>query len=438
MKYLIAIAWFIVFTKLFIFWAWLWQLKEYHWGRFKAFFETQLIRKVFFSLHGLRYPKLTKKIIAILATGIVLEIIFLILIFNSPYFVFYLIASLLLVLDITTVIVFIFQIPTNIYIKKTLGEAKEKREEFKDLTVIGIAGSYGKTAVKEFLYEILSDKFKTLKTEKHINAEIGIAKTILEKLNQEHQILITEIGAYERGKIKEVCDIVKPKIGILTGINEQHLSTFGSMENTRKAKYEIIDCIPKDGIKIVKDQIDLEAEELIIDKESLSFKIKGVDFKVNLLGGHNIENLLLAIYCALKLGMSLEEIAQACSKIKPEQGSMKIIRRNPIVLDASYSANPTGVMADLEYLKMYMGKRVVVMPCLIELNGRAKEIHKKIADKLEKVSDLAIITTRDYYKEMKRNNIILIEDPQEIIKKIKEFNPDVVLLEGRVPREIIK
>ncbi|PIS39980.1 MAG: hypothetical protein COT32_02190, partial [Candidatus Nealsonbacteria bacterium CG08_land_8_20_14_0_20_36_22] len=386
-------------------------------------------------------------------SGILLEILILFYLFNLVLFLILIISAPI----ISSLLVLFFQIPTVILVKKTLKKAKEKKEQFKNLIVIGITGSYGKSSTKEFLATILSEKFKVLKTPKNINAEIGIAKTILNELKPEHQVFIAEIGAYERGKIKEVCRMLGPKIGILTGINEQHLSTFGSLENIKKAKYELIESLPRtiivrglpeDGIAIIRDKLDLRADDIRVEKEYIFFKVSGVNFKVNLLGIHNIDNILLSASCAQKLGMSLEEISRACLKIKPEQGGMKFLRKDaPVVIDSSYSANPDGVIADLDYLKTLrqaQGKLIIVMPCLIELGRVSKEVHKRIGRKIGEVCDLAIITTRDYFKEIKKTaeigslQIFLIENPKEIIAKIKEFckNDDVVLLEGRVPKEI--
>ncbi len=444
MKIFIAVIWFLIFTKLFFFWLWLWQLKEYHWGRFKAHFETQKLRKLFFSLHGLRYPKLTKKTIIILASGVLGELLILFYFFSLSGCLFYFLLLVLLIFApiIFSFLVLLFQIPAVIWIKRTLKKAKEKRECFKSLLVVGISGSYGKTSTKEFLAAILSQKFKVLKTEKHINAEIGIARAILDELKPEQQVFIAEIGAYERGKIKEVCQMLQPKIGILTGINEQHLSTFGSLENIKKAKFELIESLPKDGTAIIKDKLDLKAENIRVGKEHLLFKINSVDFKINLLGKHNIENILLAVFCAEKLDMSLEEISRACLKIKPEQGGMKFLRKDgPTILDSSYSANPVGVIADLDYLKLYSGRKVIIMPCLIELGKASKEIHKRIGMKIAEVCDLAIITTKDYFKKIKQEapSTLLLEKPKEIIEKIKEFSgpEDIVLLEGRMPKGLI-
>jgi len=444
MRIIISIFWFLIFTKLFVFWLWLWQLKEYHWGRFKAHFETQKIRKFLFSFYGIRSPRLTKKVIVILIFGIIFE--FLIL--------FYLYSPLLLLILIilapliSSLLILFFQIPVNILIKRILRRARKKRENFKNLIVIGITGSYGKSSTKEFLATILSQKYNVLKTKKNINAEIGIARTILKELNSKHQVFIAEIGAYNRGKIKEVCKMLQPSIGILTGINEQHLATFGSKENIIKAKYELIESLPKDGIAIIKDKLDLRAEDIEVEKEYVSFKVNSVGFKINLLGKHNVDNILLAASCAKKLGMDLIEIAKACQRIKPEQGGMKFLEKsacrqgekNPIIIDSSYSANPAGVMADLEYLKIYPGKKVIIMPCLIELGKASKEIHQKIGRKISEICDLAIITTKDYFKEIKKEapNALLVEKPEKILDKLKGFSGkgDVILLEGRVPKKL--
>src|SRR3989344_5108746 len=437
MKFLVSVIWFLLFAKLFFFWIWLWQLKECHLGRFLAHFETQAARKFLFSFKGFRFPKLTKKIIAISFSGIIFESLILFLFFSLSdiWFYFLLLILLLLAPIISSIIVLAIQIPTGFAVKKILMDAEKKRKNFKDLLVIGITGSYGKTSVKEFLGEILSQKFNILKTEKNINAEIGI----------------------------------------LTGIGEQHLSTFSSQENIINAKFELIESLPEDGVAIfngdneliilnlkfqiskiqiknqklcsVAEKLDIWAENMQVEKEFILFRAFSkdgdwADFKVNLLGSQNVINILLAAVCVKELGMRLQEISNACLKIRPEQGGMKFLRKkSPVVLDASYSANFNGVMADLEYLKLYQGKKVIIMPCLIELNGVAKEIHRKIGRKIAKVCDLAIITTADYFEEIKQDSpkIILIENPNEIIEKIKGFKnrADVILLEGRLPKAVV-
>ncbi len=453
MRIIITILWFLILFKCLLFWTWLWQLKEYHFGRFRAHFETHKIRKKISSFWRIKFPKFTKKILFILFSGIILEVLILFFLFPLEDEKFYLWLLVLFILSpiIFSLLVLIFQIPAVFLRKRILKKAQKKKEKLKNLLVIGITGSYGKTSTKEFLTQILSEKFKVLKTKKHINAEIGIAQTILNELTPAHEIFIVEIGAYERGKIREVCQMIKPKIGILTGINEQHLSTFGSLENIIKAKYELIENLPQKGLAIFNGN-NKYCQELF-QKTKIPKKIiysddnKFKSIAKNLLPW-NIENILMAAATAEMLGVSLEEIIKASKKIKSPIQIKKGIN-NLNIIDSTYSANPKSVISHLDYLKTQSAKRVIIMPCLIELGKASKEIHQRIGEKIGEICDLAIITTRDRFKELKRGaqksgmpseSILFFKKPKQIYKKIKSLtNPgDIILLESRVPKQLIK
>jgi len=372
----------------------------------------------------------------------------------------------------------------------TLRKARNKIKKIKELSglkVVAITGSYGKTSTKEFLSAILSPKFKVLKTKEHQNSEIGCAKCILDDLKPTHQIFIAEVGAYNKGKVKQVCQMLGPKIGIVTGVNEQHLALFGSMENLLSAEGggELAVFLEKTGLLVVngdnrycinlvkkfngKEKIysesnkslnaDIWAEDIEITKNHISFaainKSKEMgQFHVNVLGRQNVQNLLAAILVARELGMDFGEIAEACKNIKQEQAGMvqKPGKHGINIIDSSYSANPDGVFADLEYLKIFPNKKIIVMPCLIELGKKSSEIHEKIGRKIAEACDLAIITSRDNFNELKKgfnsaipaktgiqSKIVLIENPNEIYSMITLFckQGDAVLLEGRVPAGLI-
>ena len=167
--------------------------------------------------------------------------------------------------------------------------------------------------------------------------------------------------------------------------------------------------------------------------------------RVNLVGGQNVENLLLAICCAKGLGMNLAEISQACQKITPEQGGIRLKKgKNGLnIIEATYSANPDSVISHLEYLKKWNGKKVIVMPCLIELGVASREIHKNIGKKISEVCDLAIITTGERFQEIKDSSgkkAVLIEDAEQIFERLKEFSnkEDVIIFEGRISSDLYK
>jgi len=527
---ILSLFWLIRTTKSILFWLYLWQLKEYHIGRFLDHFHTEKGKRLFInSLQFLKFflilgfflfplalplilfflyfgesalffknlfqkrlikPVFTKKTAFLLSMTLILAVLFM----SPGWFLPKSTSALrLLIFDIltpaiTSGIVLIFQPLTVLARNQIIQKAKKKREQFKDLLVIGITGSYGKTSTKEFLATILSEKYRVLKTLEHQNSEVGISQCILNDLKPEHEIFIVEMGAYNRGGIKLLCDITKPKIGILTGINEQHMATFGSLENIIKTKYELIESLPEMGFAVFNgdneycrqlyketriskricytkflapvDEVvvgDYWVKELKAEKESLSFKVFSrrwgeiVEFKVNLLGEHWAQNILIAAIVAKEiLGMTLDEIARVCQKIKPEQQGMRLLKgfEGLNIIDSTYSANPDGVISHLEYLKIWQGRKIIVMPCLIELGQASKEVHRKIGQKIGEVCDLAIITTKERLREirdeaiksgMKKENILFLEDSKEIFKKIKSFckEGDIVLLESRIPKELI-
>ncbi|MDO8559231.1 MAG: Mur ligase family protein [bacterium] len=502
MRYLIALIWLAIFTKKLFFWVYLWQLKEYHIGRFIDHFQTYKGKKLIFNYlllvkvllllgmiytarHGLekakfflvyftafvffaeslyifraflrktlKKPVLTQKIAVILSTGFSSEILLVFTLFLLEFRLTKFTATLLLV-DILTpigfsMLVLAFQ-PLAVFLRnRILKQAKLKRAKFLNLITVGITGSYGKTSTKEFLAAILSEKFRVLKTKEHQNSEVGISECIINELRPEHQIFICEMGAYNRGGIKLLCDIAKPKIGILTGINEQHMATFGSQENIIKAKYELIESLPQDGVAFFngKNKYCLELYQKTLRPGSGQASIKKHLYGEN--SGLGLENFEGAKAVAKELGMTDQEIESASRKIENKFPGIKI--KDGVnglkIIDATYSANPDGVIANLEYLKTLPGKKIIVMPCLIELGKASAEVHRRIGQKIAEVCDLAIITTKDRFKEIKDGtevglpsmevrlqSILFLEDPKAIFEKIKSTtNPgDVVLLESRVP-----
>ncbi|MDD5145120.1 MAG: Mur ligase family protein, partial [Candidatus Pacebacteria bacterium] len=199
----------------------LWQLKEYRQDRYlEEFGRRKRIISPFSSLilNKWSFPKFTKKMILLL--GLTLGLLgIMIVIFFDNLLEFILIFEILLPLFVA-LCVLIMQIPTVILKKYIFWRAELKRKSFKDLKVIGITGSFGKSSTKEFLFDILSLKFKVFKTEGNVNTEIGNAGAMLRGLKKEHQIFICELAAYKKGEIKSACKFVKPQIGILTGINQ--------------------------------------------------------------------------------------------------------------------------------------------------------------------------------------------------------------------------
>ncbi len=472
----------IVFPKVIFFPALLWisfffvreSGLDYFWQIITILFYVFLgfISLVLFFLRKWRLPKFTLKM-AVLCTSVFLVEVILLLVCAKSFLIFILTLDIFLIFFVS-LFVSVFQLPVFLAKRTIERKAALKVQDAKNLIVIGITGSFGKTSTKEFLYTILSEKYNCLKTEGNINTKIGIAQFVLKNLKSEHQVFICEMGAYKIGEIRDICQMVKPKIGIITGINQQHLDLFGSQENIVKAKFELIDALPSAGTAIfnwdndivrskikalpqdrrtifcsTKEEIGVWSEDIAVSKDEISFKVfsksdKPSEFKLNLLGAQNVINVLMAIACAKELGASIEEIKAGVQLIGPEQGGMKLYRnKNGVsIIDSSYSANPDGVMAALEYLKTWPKKKILVMPSLIELGAASPEIHKNIGRTISQVCDLAIITTKEHFADIAKgaDKILLIESAADVAYKIKQFvsEDDVVLLEGRVPVKLLE
>ncbi len=532
---ILGFFWLIRTLKYVLFWLYLWQLKEYHIPRFIDHFRTEKGKHVvvnFFSVakviilmalaanyalganlfwvffyvllalyiaetgvfavsiikKQVKLPVFTSKmgLLAICALAILLAFTYIAQTYvaNHLWFTGALLAFDILVPVIVSVVVLLWQ-PLFVLLRlRILKKASKKVATHKNLMVIGITGSYGKTSTKEFLTTILSSKYKVLATPEHKNSEMGIAETILSSLASEHEIFIVEMGAYQKGGIKLLCDMVKPKIGVVTGVNEQHLALFGSLENLLSAEggRELAAALPDNGVLIVNGEnqhcldlykkfqgrkkvyalsrsrveADMFAEEVSVTKTGLSFiarswhkEMAHVDTVV--LGKQQVQNMLGAMLVAREFDISFEQIANACKNITQKQGGMTLSMglHDIEVIDSSYSSNPDGVMADLDYLSVFGGKKVIVMPCLIELGPKSAEIHEQIGKKIAHVCDMAIITSNDAFEHIKKGaihegmsakNVILLENAHDILHAITIYcsKGDTVLLEGRVPNEVIK
>jgi UDP-N-acetylmuramoyl-tripeptide--D-alanyl-D-alanine ligase len=378
--------------------------------------------------HSFRRPKITSKVVIIFAIYFLMFATFLffitsavsrnILIIFSPdlliIFSFYLLIFNALVPVFILLAIMIVTPLSNYQKQRIIVRAKLKMKSLVKVKTIGITGSYGKTSTKEFLFAILSRKYKVVKTDGNNNTYMGVANTILGSLDESFDYFICEMGAYRIGEIKEICDLVKPFAGILTGINQQHLDLFGSIENTKKTKYELIRSLPKNGFAVINEAAESmkpkvgsnvqdkeyfsrdSVQNVRVSPERVEFEYKGIDFKLKVLGKHYIENLIAAIMTAEKLGMSLDEIKSAVSDLEfdKEYLMQKLEGINKsIFIDDSYSANPTGVIAALEYLEdaYPKHKKILVFPGIIELGKKSVSIHKNIWQKTDEICKYAYI-----------------------------------------------
>lgn len=365
-----------------------------------------------------------------------------------------------------------------------LRDAKKRIRTLKP-KIIGITGSYGKTSTKYILNQILSKKHNVLMTPNSYNTPMGICKVIRGELTSEHEFFIVEMGAYKRGDIKTLCQLAPPEIGILTAVGPQHLERFKSIENTAKAKYELIEALPSDGLAVINndneicaaladktvsvpvkrysvkskeiddDTIDIRAFDIKHSQKGLSFTVSAADtgtteITTRLLGQHNVSNILAAIAVSLHCGMSLDDIRAAIRTLEPvpHRLELKPSDTGVIVIDDSFNSNPEGAKAALEVLTDFVndndGKKVLVTPGMVELGEREYDENKKLGSHAAKVCDLVILvgdeTTEPILDGLKHENY-----PEQQIHKVKNLAEvqlqlaknlkagDVVLFENDLP-----
>jgi UDP-N-acetylmuramoyl-tripeptide--D-alanyl-D-alanine ligase len=315
--------------------------------------------------------------------------------------------------------------PIEIFKKKQIiDQAKSKREQMPNLKVIAVSGSYGKTTTKDILYELLSSKFKVIKSQKNQNTNLSLARQVI-GLDPETEIMIAEIGAYKKGDGNDTCVFLNPTVSIITGLNNQHLSLFGSEQSIVEAESESIAFLP-DGAKVYINMDSTLCKKIIVPKgiESIKYGIKNdldvsgsdittKDFQTtftinrmnkrtklttNLVSNGNIENLVGALAVALDLGVDMDSIHDIITTIPATPGALEVIQKPwGNLINDSYNANINGVINAISLLKEMKGKKILVLDDILELGEQAIDTHKVLAYSISKLNiDLVILMGRNY------------------------------------------
>ena len=399
-----------------------WQLKEYRWDRFREWLKTAEAKRYWLpDFHFLR-PKITVKILLLVLFSLVI----------SRQFIWWL---AYLLVPLTAAVSVGLTAPLSDLIKwLVIGLAKVKLLLFhRWLLVIGITGSFGKTSTKEILTHVLAAKFKVVKTRETTNTLIGVAKTVLFQLPLKTEVFVVEMGAYKIGEIASICRLVRPKIGVLTGINEQHLGLFGSQENIIKAKSELLLALPKTGLAVVNG-VNPITKKLAADWAPTKYYRAG-NFKTNLIGRHQQLNIAAAVAVAKYLGVkqvNLNNIPHFKTALSQTHGL-----KGATIINDSYNSNPDGFAAAIGLVKSSRAKQKLLLTSgIIELGRQSDAVHQRLAVAASPVFDL-ILTTK---AEVSRTFGAELMTEAEVIKKLKKIlsKNDLLLIEGRFSTQLIK
>jgi len=391
-----------------------------------AFFLFQAIRTVKYLYdHTLQIPSFTLKIWVLFIGLLSVEI------WISSIYQFWpeQLIAIEIIQPLIVLIAFAILFIPNFFLQHlTIKKAREKRIFHKDLIVIGITGSYGKSTMKDYLSHILSQKFSVLKTPKHINVDTGIARLVTEELLPTHEIFIVEMGAYRKGEIQKISDIVLPQYGVLTGLDNQHLELFGSLETIKNTKFELVDAVHDENklfanadseplmaafnqrnIKPITFGLAHDAqyfpENLTYKDNGISFSISENSFSAPIFGAGQLTNLIGAITVAKKLGMSFQSIAEAIRTIPIIERSMQLKPglNQSIYIDDSYNANRQGILTSFKDIAaMNVNKRILIFREIIELGDEGKSTHIEIAQAAAKLFDYVLLLNSELQGLMRK------------------------------------
>ncbi len=353
-----------------------------------------------------------------------------------------------------------------------VNDAKKILKNKPEMTVIGITGSYGKTTTKFILTRILSEKFNVVCTPHSFNTPMGVVRTVRENLMPQTQIFVCEMGAKNKGDIKEICKIANPNHAIITSVGPQHLETFKTVENVFNTKFELADAVSKSGgltfvngdSKEIIDRINGDYKIYGSNKdfefyaENISYGRYGSEFDITLdgekihlttklLGLHSIIDIVGAVALSYTLGVGTTDIKYAVASLKPTEHrlEMKSFTNNSILIDDAYNSNPEGCLEAVRVLGSFEGmKKVIVTPGLVELGDKEYECNYALGKEASEHADVIILVGKNRSKPMQdavnesdfdKQNLHIaasFKEAMEIYSAIADSNT-VVLFENDLP-----
>lgn len=278
-----------------------------------------------------------------------------------------------------------------------------------DIPVVGVIGSVGKTSTKEMITSVLETKYSVLKTEGNFNNEIGLPLTIC-RIRDEHQVAVVEMGISDFGEMHRLGDIAKPNIVVMTNIGQCHLEFLKSRDGILKAKTEVFEHMPKDGLVILNGDDDklINADTLGLRKvfyglnnqqvnaknveprgltetaATITVDGKSFDVVIPLPGTHNVMNGLAAAAVGHELGLTNEEIQRGLNTAGTIAGRNNIITvRGTTIIDDCYNANPVSMKASIEVLGKAAGRTIAILGDMGELGADERKLHYEIGEALE-------------------------------------------------------
>ena len=335
-------------------------------------------------------------------------------------------------------------------------QAQKKLESMQNLKIVTITGSYGKTSIKNFIYQILSKNYNTYMTPRSVNTLGGLVKDVNEELKEGVEFYISEAGARERGDIYKIATFLNPHYVVVGKIGYAHIEYFKTLENIKRTKMEIfatkrlqkgfvycgvtdevhekVEFFCEDEIKNLHADLDGVAFDLEIEGRLYRFAAKEI------LGSFHALNILAAIKVALECGMEITKIQRAVEKLRaPDHRLQKILTGGKIILDDGFNGNIEGMKEAIRLCSLHSGRKVIVTPGLVE---STQELNKELIDAINGVFDTVIVTGRLnvalFDKELRVKQKFLLGDKSKLEELLATHTQegDIILFANDAPNFI--
>jgi UDP-N-acetylmuramoyl-tripeptide--D-alanyl-D-alanine ligase len=346
--------------------------------------------------------------------------------------------------------------------------AAYRREFSPRMTVVG--GSNGKTTTKELLASVLRQRWQTLWSEASFNNDIGVPTTLL-RLERSHQAAVLEAGTNHPGELAPLVKMIGPQYGLITTIGREHLEFFGDVAGVAQEEGWLAELLPAEGVLFINGDCpwadalvararakvvrvgfgaknDWRAGKVRLDKNGVTFHVTAPkaefsgEYRVNLLGRHQVVNALLAVGSGEEHGLGRAEIQRGLAECQPPKRRMQFWEAGGVrVLDDCYNANADSMRAALDTLceLPLQGRRVAVLGDMAELGAAAAAAHEEIGRRAAelKIGQLFAVGANAAFiaraaRDAGLTRVIELTDVEAAVRAVKNFlKPgDVVLLKA--------
>jgi len=279
-------------------------------------------------------------------------------------------------------------------------QAKQKLKNIKNLQIIAITGSYGKTSIKNFVAQMLSKEYKVYATPRSVNTIGGIVGDINNSLPEDTEIYICEAGARESGDIYEITTFIEPQTVVVGKVGLAHIEYFKTLEKIVSTKLEIMQSPRLKNAYIHKSVTDEPHEKvtffgdgvknIVATLDGTDFELDGMKLHTDVLGEFQTMNIEVAIKIAKLFMINDEKIIRLVDNLTPIEHRLELIRAGgKIILDDGYNGNIDGMLEGIRLCSLHNGRKVIVTPGLVE---SSKELNLRLIKAINDTFDIVIVT----------------------------------------------